>query len=152
MDDIVTRLRAATPYGLEDHTVLADAADEVEQLRGRVSQQRTGKMLLLLEVEQALTERVIAAGRGLEEAVRSGRGVDEALDRWAEALVGVSADRNPRLGLDSWVEVGVEMGWVSSPYCETHDGSPLSEAEMTEFDEGGDPCIVALRLLDPEEG
>ena len=30
--DILTRLRNATPYGLEDPRVLTDAADEIERL------------------------------------------------------------------------------------------------------------------------
>jgi hypothetical protein len=32
-DDIVERLRAATPYGLADAHVLSDAAAEIEHLR-----------------------------------------------------------------------------------------------------------------------
>lgn len=33
VDDIVERLRNATPYGLEDTCILADSADEIERLR-----------------------------------------------------------------------------------------------------------------------
>jgi hypothetical protein len=49
------------------------------------------------------------------------------------------------MDFDEWLKFGVGKGWVSYPYCETHDGPPLSEEEYKEYDEGGDPCIVAIR-------
>jgi len=36
-DDIVHRLTAATPYGLDDHAVLADASAEIRALRQQVA-------------------------------------------------------------------------------------------------------------------
>ena len=38
VDDIVTRLRNATPYGLEDPRVLADAAAEIERLNNIITE------------------------------------------------------------------------------------------------------------------
>lgn len=50
------------------------------------------------------------------------------------------------MDFDEWVRYGVEQKWVTLPYCDTHDGGPLTDEEATEFEEGGDPCIVVMRL------
>lgn len=49
---------------------------------------------------------------------------------------------------DDWIEQGYAQGWVGPPVCETHDGTPMSEEELLEFQEGGDPCIHILRLYE----
>lgn len=41
-DDIVTRLRACTPYGLDDPTVLIHARLEIERLRAKLEEARRG--------------------------------------------------------------------------------------------------------------
>jgi len=47
-----------------------------------------------------------------------------------------------------WLTVGLENGWVTLPYCVTHDGSPYdNEEEVTDWDDGGDPCHVVVRLV-----
>lgn len=37
--------------------------------------------------------------------------------------------------------------WCGPAVCETHDGLPISEAELDEFEES-DPCIHILRLYE----
>lgn len=54
------------------------------------------------------------------------------------------------MNFDEWVKFGFEQGWVGPPVCETHDGLPLSGAELTEFLES-DPCIHVLRLYEDAE-
>ena len=41
-----------------------------------------------------------------------------------------------------WLLLGVKMGWISKPYCMTHDGNYeyMTEEEREEWDEGNDPC------------
>jgi hypothetical protein len=48
-----------------------------------------------------------------------------------------------------WLRVGVKAGWISTPYCATHDGNYdwMTEEEVKEWDEGGDPCHVAISVL-----
>jgi hypothetical protein len=46
----------------------------------------------------------------------------------------------------TWLLIGVEHGYVSKPYCETHDEGYLTTEERKEFDEMGDPCVVVCRL------
>lgn len=45
-----------------------------------------------------------------------------------------------------WLNYGIANGWISAPFCYTHDQAPMTEAEAEEFDEGWDPCITALRV------
>jgi hypothetical protein len=48
---------------------------------------------------------------------------------------------------EEWLELGVGFGFCSEPVCDTHDGLPLTEEEKQAWEDGGDPCIPAVRLL-----
>lgn len=50
-----------------------------------------------------------------------------------------------------WISYGVDKGWVSEPACATHDGVPSTEDELTDLDEGYDPCQHVLRLWPVDE-
>ncbi len=46
-----------------------------------------------------------------------------------------------------WLNNGVERGWISEPFCNTHEGDPyMTEEEEKEWEAGGDPCQVVLKL------
>lgn len=49
------------------------------------------------------------------------------------------------MDFDEWLEYGFKQNWVSNDVCQTHDGVPMSEAEVEQFEED-DPCIHVLRL------
>ena len=47
-----------------------------------------------------------------------------------------------------WLKQGVQNGWVSEPFCNTHDGDPyMTEEEEQEWENGGDPCLFVVKLL-----
>lgn len=46
----------------------------------------------------------------------------------------------------SWLQVGIDQGWCSNVVCSTHDGLPMTEEEMEEWDDGYDPCIYGVRM------
>ena len=48
-----------------------------------------------------------------------------------------------------WLENGIERGWVTPPYCNTHDGGYeyMGEEEQEEWEAGGDPCCHVVRLM-----
>lgn len=48
--------------------------------------------------------------------------------------------------LHEWIAIGREHGFCSRIACDTHEGVPQSEAEEKEWDEGGDPCILVVRI------
>lgn len=45
-----------------------------------------------------------------------------------------------------WLTIGIEKGWISKPFCNTHDGGPLTEEEEAAWDDGGDPCATHVRV------
>jgi hypothetical protein len=47
-----------------------------------------------------------------------------------------------------WLQIGIDKGWISEPFCYTHDGDPyMTEEEQQEWEEGGDPCSPVLKIL-----
>lgn len=50
----------------------------------------------------------------------------------------------------TWLSYGLKRGWVSDPFCATHDMGPWSDEEIRELDEGYDPCMPTVRLYGME--
>jgi hypothetical protein len=47
-----------------------------------------------------------------------------------------------------WLQIGIDKGWISEPFCYTHDGDPyMTEEEQQEWEDGGDPCSPVLKIL-----
>ena len=48
-----------------------------------------------------------------------------------------------------WLMQGIDRGWISDPFCHTHDGgySYMSEEELQEWEDGGDPCETVVRIF-----
>jgi len=48
----------------------------------------------------------------------------------------------------AWMREGIENGWVTVPFCNTHDIDPgMSEEEQEEWENGFDPCQQVLRIM-----
>jgi hypothetical protein len=48
----------------------------------------------------------------------------------------------------AWMREGIENGWVTVPFCNTHDVDPgMSEEEQEEWENGFDPCQQVLRIM-----
>lgn len=60
--------------------------------------------------------------------------------------------RKKALSLDEfeiWLNNGIERGWITKPFCNTHDGDPyMSDEEAQEWEEGGDPCQVVIKIIE----
>ena len=40
------------------------------------------------------------------------------------------------LDFESWINLGIDKGWVSNPFCTTHDGDPyMTQEEEQEWEE-----------------
>jgi hypothetical protein len=48
----------------------------------------------------------------------------------------------------NWLQIGIDKGWVTEPFCYTHDGDPyMTEEEEKEWEDGGDPCAPVIKIL-----
>jgi hypothetical protein len=48
----------------------------------------------------------------------------------------------------TWLQIGIDKGWVTEPFCNTHDGDPyMTEEEEKEWEDGGDPCLPVIKIL-----
>ena len=46
-----------------------------------------------------------------------------------------------------WLQSGIDRGWVTEPFCNTHDGDPyMTEEEAEDWEDGGDPCQVVVKI------
>ncbi len=52
------------------------------------------------------------------------------------------------LDFRSWLDTGIGNGWIEEPVCYHHDALPSTPEEEAEIDEGGDPCMLVIRLWD----
>jgi hypothetical protein len=49
---------------------------------------------------------------------------------------------------DIWLENGINRKWIAPPFCNTHEGDPyMTEEEQQEWEDGGDPCQVVLKII-----
>lgn len=56
---------------------------------------------------------------------------------------------NEDIDIREWLAIGIEKGWVSDPFCYTHDGDPyMTEEQEKEWEDGGDPCAHVIKLLE----
>lgn len=48
-----------------------------------------------------------------------------------------------------WFNQGIDKGWVTNPFCQTHDGGygEMTEEEVKEWEDGGDPCMTVTRIV-----
>jgi hypothetical protein len=47
-----------------------------------------------------------------------------------------------------WLQVGIDRGWITEPFCFTHEGDPyMNEEEEKEWEDGGDPCCPVVKLV-----
>jgi len=52
------------------------------------------------------------------------------------------------IDFDEWLRLGVEAGWCSPPYCDSHDGVPFTVTEEEADEEDVvDSCRHSLRLI-----
>lgn len=45
-----------------------------------------------------------------------------------------------------WLRQGISLGYCSEGVCNTHDGLPSTDEEEADWEDGGDPCVPAVRV------
>lgn len=53
--------------------------------------------------------------------------------------------------LEGWLSYGAAQGWVTLPFCGTHDGVPMMKAEWKAIAQGYDPCVLMMRVWGEDE-
>jgi hypothetical protein len=48
--------------------------------------------------------------------------------------------------IEEWLQYGIENGYCTEVFCDTHDGGPASTSEWLAFDEGLDLCRQVVRI------
>jgi hypothetical protein len=47
-----------------------------------------------------------------------------------------------------WLNKGIESGWITEPFCNTHEIDPgMDEEEQEEWEQGFDPCQHVVRIM-----
>lgn len=50
----------------------------------------------------------------------------------------------------AWLNTGLENGWCSEMYCDTHEGIPMDDEELAARLNGDDVCMIGVRILGTE--
>lgn len=61
-------------------------------------------------------------------------------------VIDFDATDSDSLEFEIWLKNGYDRGWISDVFCDTHDGSPMNDEEMQEWEDGGDPCSFHVRI------
>jgi hypothetical protein len=52
------------------------------------------------------------------------------------------------LGIRDWLKIGIDKGWVTEAFCNTHDGDPyMTDEEAADWEDGGDPCMHVVKFI-----
>jgi hypothetical protein len=69
------------------------------------------------------------------------------MEEFEEILKNIQSKESEDKEFEIWLDNGIERGWITEPFCNTHEGDPyMSEEEAQEWEEGGDPCQVVIKI------
>jgi hypothetical protein len=69
------------------------------------------------------------------------------MEEFEEILKDIQGKESDIKEFDIWLQNGVNRGWITEPFCNTHDGDPyMSEEEIEGWESGGDPCQVVIKI------
>jgi hypothetical protein len=52
------------------------------------------------------------------------------------------------VNIEEWLAYGIAQDYCGPAVCSTHDGTPTSEEEEEQFEDGADPCVHVVRLYE----
>jgi len=71
------------------------------------------------------------------------------MEEFKEILKDIQSKESEDKEFGIWLENGIERGWITEPFCNTHDGDPyMTEEEQQEWEDGGDPCQVVFKIVE----
>lgn len=60
----------------------------------------------------------------------------------------IETELKSKMDFFDWRDLGIANGWISEPFCDTHDAGYLTEEEEKEWEEGNDPCMMVFRIYE----
>jgi hypothetical protein len=69
-------------------------------------------------------------------------------EKFEKILKDIQKDESDDIEFEIWMENGIKRGWISPPFCNTHEGDTyMTDEEMQEWEDGGDPCQVVFKII-----
>jgi hypothetical protein len=59
-----------------------------------------------------------------------------------------AADAKANMDYFDWRDLGISKGWISEPFCDTHDAGPITDEEEEAWENGEDPCMFVFRIYE----
>jgi hypothetical protein len=67
------------------------------------------------------------------------------VDRMKEVY---ATDAKANMDYFEWRDLGISKGWISEPFCDTHDAGFMTEEEEQAWEKGEDPCMFVFRIYE----
>jgi len=69
------------------------------------------------------------------------------MEEFKEILKDIQSKESEDKEFDIWLDNGIERGWITEPFCNTHDGDPyMTDEKQQEWKDGGDSCQVVFKI------
>ena len=60
----------------------------------------------------------------------------------------VEAELKAKMDYFDWRDLGIVNGWISEPFCDTHDSGYMTDEEEQAWENGEDPCMMVFRIYE----
>lgn len=65
---------------------------------------------------------------------------------WEQNKLLIESELKAKIDYFDWRDLGIANGWISEPFCDTHDTGHMTEEEQQEWESGNDPCMMVFRI------
>ena len=65
---------------------------------------------------------------------------------WEQTRLLVEAELKAKMDYFDWRDLGIANGWISEPFCDTHDVGYMTDEEEQAWENGEDPCMFVFRI------
>jgi hypothetical protein len=60
----------------------------------------------------------------------------------------VESELKAKMDYFDWRDLGIANGWISEPFCDTHDSGYMTDEEEQAWENGEDPCMMVFRIYE----
>jgi hypothetical protein len=68
--------------------------------------------------------------------------------QWDSQKATIIAEYKAIIDYFDWRDLGIANGWISEPFCDTHDVKFLTKEEEQAWENGEDPCMMVFRIYE----